>query len=830
MKCDKTWIAVTCLLLTDTSLANEISPKIYSLSIAPNTLEIVLKKFSLTTQTIFTIDEKLIENKQSPGVYGDYSIPQALSYILTDTGLRAYQDQSGLYLLMASKKLEITDQDIITLDVLQVEANQEDYFTAKSVTSTDKKDIERFQPRDTSEIFNAMPGVHTAQSRQEPGVSINIRGLQDFGRVNAMVDGARQNFQRSGHGSNGSVYIDPNMLSIVNVEKGPASGVGGASVVGGVVNFKTLDVSDLIKSNETFGGRATVSSGTNGYDFIGHVATAGRLGESAAMVFAYSDKSLGDYEKGANGGNSSQSGESYWHGTSQFTGQEQRSILFKAQWTPVEKHQVKFTYLSFYAEFEEGSDTLEVGGLKNTDTLSSDTYSLAYQWLPDHDLFNVASRLYYVQTSNDQFRFETQETDLYGEFDVHYETETFGGSLENTSFWEWKDDSSFLSLNYGVEFYQDWTSPSAEQLTAGEGRASWFSGPTPEGERLVVSGFTQSQWSHDSGIDVSLGLRYDYFNLEGEGEIFVGAIDNPPGVRPTTTELYTNFHLARHQGYFLSQLHIAYQPIESLQLYLQVAEGVRPPAITESLMWGLHVGNTFPFFPNPSLKAEESKNFNIGFNVNIDRILSDSDTFHSKISWYENQLMHFIVQANVMGPAATDSRSLSAAFVNLLDDVTFNGTEWQMEYQWLPFIAKATWTHTRVGLGEGGYDPFPLGSLVGFPPSTFGEPNGGGLLYNLPPKYKGSLSLGLEFLENHLNIGGRLRFEDNDGRGGGSYENAVDWEVYDAWVTFDSFNDKKYRLNFSVDNLTDENYAELTGLSYWIAPGRTYKMSAKIKF
>ena len=31
------------------------------------------------------------------------------------------------------------------------------------------------------------------------GHRVNVRGLQDFGRVNVLVDGARQNFQREGH-------------------------------------------------------------------------------------------------------------------------------------------------------------------------------------------------------------------------------------------------------------------------------------------------------------------------------------------------------------------------------------------------------------------------------------------------------------------------------------------------------------------------------------------------------------------------------------------------------------------------------------------------------
>lgn len=63
---------------------------------------------------------------------------------------------------------------------------------------------------------------------------MNIRGMQDFGRVNVMIDGTRQNYQQSGHGSNGSVYLDPEMLGGVDISKGPTSTVGGAGMIAGL--------------------------------------------------------------------------------------------------------------------------------------------------------------------------------------------------------------------------------------------------------------------------------------------------------------------------------------------------------------------------------------------------------------------------------------------------------------------------------------------------------------------------------------------------------------------------------------------------------------------
>ena len=54
-----------------------------------------------------------------------------------------------------------------------------------------------------------MPGVSTEENADDPATAINVRGLQDFGRVAVTIDGARQNFQRSGHNANGMFYFEP---------------------------------------------------------------------------------------------------------------------------------------------------------------------------------------------------------------------------------------------------------------------------------------------------------------------------------------------------------------------------------------------------------------------------------------------------------------------------------------------------------------------------------------------------------------------------------------------------------------------------------------------
>lgn len=150
----------------------------------------------------------------------------------------------------------------------------EAYRAAGSVSVITREEMERLPPRNTADLFVSMPGVTANANRQNPGVAINIRGLQDFGRVNVMIDGARQNYQQTGHGSNGHVYVDPELLSQVTVSKGPSSTVGGAAMIGGTVNFSTLNPSDIIGDDKQAGARLNATTGTNAYDFSGSLAAA----------------------------------------------------------------------------------------------------------------------------------------------------------------------------------------------------------------------------------------------------------------------------------------------------------------------------------------------------------------------------------------------------------------------------------------------------------------------------------------------------------------------------------------------------------------------------
>ena len=85
------------------------------------------------------------------------------------------------------------------------------------------------------------------QRADDPGMAVNIRGMQDFGRVAVVIDGARQNFQRTGHQADGLVYMEPELLAGVDVVRGPVANIYGSGAIGGVVSMRTIDSHDILQ-------------------------------------------------------------------------------------------------------------------------------------------------------------------------------------------------------------------------------------------------------------------------------------------------------------------------------------------------------------------------------------------------------------------------------------------------------------------------------------------------------------------------------------------------------------------------------------------------------
>ena len=138
--------------------------------------------------------------------------------------------------------------DTITVTASKTEEKAIDALAPVSVVTLEQ--IQGLQPNRLSDILYTIPGVTVQERGDDPATVINIRGLQDFGRVAVVVDGARQNYQRTGHNANGSFFLDPELVGGVDVVRGPTANIYGSGAIGGVVSFRTKDIQDVVRPGE----------------------------------------------------------------------------------------------------------------------------------------------------------------------------------------------------------------------------------------------------------------------------------------------------------------------------------------------------------------------------------------------------------------------------------------------------------------------------------------------------------------------------------------------------------------------------------------------------
>ncbi|WP_159053563.1 MULTISPECIES: TonB-dependent hemoglobin/transferrin/lactoferrin family receptor [unclassified Halomonas] len=542
--------------------------------IAPGALDHALSQFATTAGITLTFPADYAANLTTPGLQGYYTEVDGLARILEGSDLNIVPIQGGYTLQQsAATATSTTVGNQTEFSTLTVEADRIDdswvYHEPRSVSVISREQIDRRPPRHASDMLIETPGVASATNRHNPGLSVNIRGMQDFGRVNMMVDGMRQNFVQNAHQQrNGEMYVDSELLSGAVVERGPRSGVHGATAIAGSVNFQTLDYDDVILSDNDVGVRLRGITGAggegNGVNFIGSTAVAGRFGDNLELLAARSRRSLGDYSIGSRGGGDrnrvwSDTGYDSFYDDVKFARQTQESNLFKGRLQLTPEQSLQFTYVGTEVDYtnttdadssaqESGTPWRDLG----TSSVESQSVAFDYNWNPsNNNWFDLNVKLYGVDTKLNNYNNpayppgDTGIVDLAWDFgycdqdpipsswqphcsygigkDQNISTRTYGIQVDNTSRFA-LNDTTQLSANYGIEYFRDKADsevrvnregrPLPDHTQYGEGEAL-----NPYGERSIGSIFSNLTLE-DNFYTLSTGLRYDHYWLTGDTQVY----------------------------------------------------------------------------------------------------------------------------------------------------------------------------------------------------------------------------------------------------------------------------------------------------------------------
>lgn len=495
---------------------------------------------------------------------------------------------SGAHAQDADKPEKVEKLDTVVISATRSQETPIEALGGVTQVTTDV--LDQLQASTPANIFLGVPGVTTQENANDPASAVNVRGLQDFGRVAVTVDGARQNFQRSGHNANGVFYINPEVMKRVTVVRGPVANVFGSGAIGGVVAFETKDPDDVLRGDETYAVESKLQYSTNRREFLGSLTGATRVSNAFSVLGNVVYRKGHDYTDGA--GN-----------TVSPTGRKLVAGLAKIKLTPTDSFALTLTGQTQNHKFRStsggGEDIVSIG---NTVTAKA-------EYNPDSDWINVRASSYW--TSTDLVR--TRGGGTPGQRDISYMLNTYGFDIYNSA--EFQAAGLDHTLTVGADFFLD----KVETADSG-GALNLF---TPDGRRLAYGGFVQHKVSYDKWIDVIGALRFDGYSLKGGTASNSGTRLSPKltvGVKP-------------FEGTVL----------EGLQVYGTYAEGYRAPSITESLITGVHPGRfVFDFLPNPNLKAETAKTLEAGINYQKNGLFTANDRFTLKAAIFQNKVKDYI--------------------------------------------------------------------------------------------------------------------------------------------------------------------------------------------
>lgn len=834
--------------------------RVYYFDIPAEKLASALVKYSQISGIDVVVDGSLPAGHLTNPFQGEMSAGHALDQILAGSSL-TWHVLDGNTVSIVAVTPDQSSFGVMTAPITITSYGRSDfgtgddpdavYETPGGVSIITREKMQQTPIREARDIFDQMAGVDISNDARDPGLTVNVRGQQEMGRVNVNIDGARQNYNQVTHGTTSRVYLDPALLASVTVDKSNLDQNGGAGASAGIVTLRTLNTDDILDPDENWGGKVNLSHGTNNYQFAGDASVAGRISSKFDVAAAMSRKVIGNYRAGSRNPGLFTTGNGNYYSTEnsrpEYTYSRQTSGLLKANVRLTDDQELHLGYVGSTIDYAKTSDV--TNSFVDFNETQTHTLTAKHNWNPVSDLINLDTNLYWTRTQNNQkrpVRYTNAGAVSTNSFETDYTLDTVGVDIANESRWHLDDLNDGLSsvrLNYGTEFFQDkGTTDSSTGNEGGAGAGYQLEGSTPGGKRDVAGSFLRGTYDWNDRFEVYGGVRYDYYQLDGNAYWC--------DVRNTCASGGVPYDVDLSDQKLSPSFGASVTPVQGMQVFANYRQNMRAPTITETMIKGEHIGNVgIPFYSNANLKSEESETKEIGVNFKYDDVVQKGDKFRAKLSYYRTKVENYITLGYVPQPATTAiipgmlvTTNLAAAMVNLSDPVYINGTELEFGYDAQRYYLGGTLSINDMDI-EGSYDPFVLNTT--YDPTanytnSFGTLTGplygsGATLYGIyaMPKRKITVDGGLRFFDQDLVVGMSATFvEPQDNFGSSSLSTVVgkyfSYRVFDLYSSY-KINDS-VSVSLNVNNLLDEAYVQGAGGTYSAAPGRTGVLTLRGNF
>ena len=145
-------------------------------------------------------------------------------------------------------------------------------------------EIERQQALTVQQLLDNLPGVDLNGSWRPGGQSLNIWGFGDVEDIRVTLDGANKGFEKY---RQGSIFIEPELIKRITVDKGAHSVRYGNGGFGGTVRIDSKDAADLLRAGERVGGLVKLGHASNDRQRIASGSVFARAEDGSALPWEF---------------------------------------------------------------------------------------------------------------------------------------------------------------------------------------------------------------------------------------------------------------------------------------------------------------------------------------------------------------------------------------------------------------------------------------------------------------------------------------------------------------------------------------------------------------
>lgn len=688
-----------------------------------------------------------------------------------------------------------------------------------------QKNIEQQQADNAANLINILPGVNMAGGFRPGGQTLNINGMGDAEDVRVQLDGATKSFEKY---QQGSIFIEPELLRRVTVDKGNYSPQYGNGGFAGTVKFETKDARDFLQENQKIGGFLKYGNNSNNNQKTYSTALVLQNEQKNIDLLLFgSVRNADDYKRPDNS-------------KILFSKNNQKTGLIKLNWQISPEHLL--TLSSVYGihkgwePFAAKRDILPKPNLKDIMRYGADiawkrklvyrdqkdeNYTLKYNYLPENNPWiNLSTQFSYSKTTQNDTRHEKVTSSFLGTLGnkswITYSDLTF--DINNTSTFNIK--STRHELLFGLQWLKN-TRHTLMYDKSKVGKADYNYGYfqpyyMPSGRQYTQAFYLQDQikWKN---IIFSTGVRYDHINNIGQKNFAPQYNDISVG---------QNYSQKNYNGwsYYLG---LKYDVNHYLSLFTNFSRTWRAPVIDEQYETQYKQSSGPVTATSLNLEKEMINQTRVGGIITLNHLFQENDVFQFRTTYFYNRGKNEIFKTrgvNCVGNAADTKYVCPKPIGNYrnLPGYVIQGAELEAYYQSTYLFGEITYSYVK---GKRDTSPRnPWGKT-----STW--------IAEIPPR-KATATLGFNIPKYNFTAGWRAEFvrrQDRSPLSGDpeakywSLPASRGYSLHNLFLSWSPAKIKGMNVKITVDNLFNRAYNPYLG-ELASGTGRNIKFSLSQKF